>query len=98
MSGELEPMPPGGEMVLYLAEDGRTRIECRFDGGTVWLPQRLVAHLYQVSVSTVNEHLAGIYAEHELEPQATIRKFRIVQTEVGRRVTRNVDHYNLAAI
>jgi hypothetical protein len=54
--------------------------------------------LYQVSVPTVNEHLATIYAERELDQEATIRNFRIVQREGTRDVTRNIDHYNLDAI
>jgi len=57
-----------------------------------------MGELYQVSVKTVNEHLVNIYNEGELAPQATIRKFRIVQTEGARRVSRMVDHYNLDAI
>ena len=57
-----------------------------------------MAELYQVSVPSVNEHLAHIFDEGELAPEATIRKFRIVQTEGKREVTRAVDHYNLEAI
>jgi hypothetical protein len=57
-----------------------------------------MAELYQISVKTVNEHLVNIYSEGELSPEATIRKFRIVQTEGARRVSRMVDHYNLDAI
>jgi hypothetical protein len=58
----------------------------------------LMAELYQVLVKTVNEYLVNIYNEGELAPRATIRKFRIVQTEGARRVSRMVDHYNLDAI
>ncbi|MBU0690720.1 virulence RhuM family protein, partial [bacterium] len=57
-----------------------------------------MAELYQVSVKTVNEHLINIYDEEELDPTATIRKFRIVQTEGQRKVSRTIDHYNLEAI
>ncbi len=57
-----------------------------------------MADLYQVSVKTINEHIVNIYDEAELSPDATIRKFRIVQTEGKREVTRIVDHYNLEAI
>jgi hypothetical protein len=62
------------------------------------LPQRQIAELFQVTVPTVNEHLKGIYEEGELAPEATIRKFRIVQTEGTRQVERFVDHYRLEAI
>jgi hypothetical protein len=91
-------VPSGSEIVLYQTEDEQTRIEVRLDGGTVWLSQRMLSDLYQVTVPTINEHLGNIYAEKELEPGATIRKFRIVQTEGGRAVTRMVDCYNLEAI
>jgi hypothetical protein len=87
-----------GEFILYQTEDGQTRIEVRLSHETIWLPQRLIADLFQVSVKTANEHLGNIYDERELDPAATIRKFRIVQTEGNREVSRTVDHYNLDAI
>jgi len=85
-----------GQMLIY--QDGGLHLQVRLDGETVWLTQRLMAELFQVSLKTVNEHLINIYAEGELDPSATIRKFRIVQTEGEREVTRMVDHYNLDAI
>jgi hypothetical protein len=89
---------PGSELVLYQTEDGQTRIRCRFENETIWLTQALIGELFQVSVPTVNEHLKGIYAEAELQPGATIRKFRIVRTEGGRQVNRELEHYSLEAI
>jgi hypothetical protein len=86
------------EIVLYQTADGQTRVECRFENETLWLTQRLIAELFQVTVPTVNEHLKGIYDDRELVPEATIRKFRIVQSEGARQVERGVDHYNLLAI
>jgi hypothetical protein len=90
--------PPGGEILLYQTEDGRTRIECQFENETIWLTQALMAQLFQVAVPTVNEHLKGIYADRELHPEATIRKFRIVRSEGSRQVSREIEHYNLEAI
>jgi len=90
--------PPTGEIILYSTGDGRTRAECRFAGETVWLTQALMAKLFDVSVPTVNEHLHNIFEEAELDPEATIRKFRIVRREGTREVTRLIDHYNLDAI
>lgn len=84
-----------GELLLYQTEDGRTRIECRFEKETLWLTQAQMAELFQVTVPTVNEHLKSIYAENELAPEATIRKFRIVRLEGSRQVTREIEHYNL---
>ena len=88
--------PPSGQLVIY--QDGATRLQVRIDGQTVWLSQRLIAELYQVSIKTVNEHLITIYSERELEQGATIRKFRIVQREGSRDVSRSIEHYSLEAI
>jgi len=90
------PLPRGGQVLIY--RDGALALHVRVDGQTVWLPQRLIAELYQVAVPTVNEHLSNIYGEGEISPQATIRKFRIVQREGARDVSRMVEHYNLDAI
>ena len=78
MSQEKDKPGAGSELLLYRTEDDRTRIEVRLGDGSVWLTQRLMADLYQVSVPTVNEHLSNAYAEREIEPERTIRKFRIV--------------------
>ncbi len=93
-----KPLPPTGEILLYRTADGRSRVECRFSGETVWLTQALMAELYQKDVRTINEHLQNLYEEGELEPEATLRKFRIVRQEGRREVTRLVEHYSLAAI
>ena len=92
-----EPLP-NSEIILYQTEDGRTRIQCRFENETLWLTQALISELFQVTVPTVNEHLKGICAEGELVVGATIRKFRIVRTEGKREVAREIEHYNLDAI
>ncbi len=89
---------PKSELILYQTEDGRTRIECRFEGETVWLTQALMAELFDIGVGTVNHHLKEIYAENELSPEATIRRHRIVRTEGHRTVSREIDFYNLDAI
>src|SRR5216684_7426518 len=85
-------------IVLYQTEDGRTRIQCRFDQETIWLTQALLADLFQKDVRTINEHLVNIFEEGELSREATIRKFRIVRSEGARQVTREVEHYSLPAI
>jgi hypothetical protein len=89
---------PQSSIVLYQTEDGRTRIQCRFEEETIWLTQAQIAELFQVTVPTVNEHLKGIFAEGELVPGPTIRKFRIVRSEGTRAVARELDHYRLEAI
>lgn len=83
---------------MYQTEDGRTRLECRFEEETIWLSQALLAELYQKDVRTINEHLKNIYDEGELNAGATIRSFRIVRREGQREVARQIEHYNLDAI
>ncbi len=92
------PTPPMGEIVLYQTEDGKTRLECRFAHETLWLSQALIAELFQKDVRTINEHLQNIFAEGELDAQATIRKVRIVRLEGTREVVRDIEHYSLDAI
>ena len=96
MSDANLPAVPQGQMLIY--RDGALNLQVRLDGQTVWLTQRLIAELYQITVPTVNEHLSGIYGDGELEPAATIRKFRIVQPEGTRQVSREVEHYSLDVI
>ena len=93
-----ETTPPQSSMILYQTEDGRTRIQCRFENETIWLTQALIAELFQKDVRTINEHLGNIFEEGELSRRATIRKFRIVRQEGAREVLREVDHYDLSAI
>jgi hypothetical protein len=87
-----------GEFLLFQAEDGSARIRCRFENQSIWLTQATLAELYQVSVTTINEHLKGIYSDREIDPEATIRKFRIVRIEGTREVSRQIEHYELKAI
>lgn len=91
-----EPAPPNGQILIY--QDGATHLQVRLVGRSVWLSQRLIAELFQVSVKTANEHLVNIYSERELDPEATVRSFRIVQTEGSRQISRAIDHYSLDAI
>lgn len=90
--------PSTGEVILYPTPGGSARVECRFSGETVWLTQALMAALFDKDVRTINEHLQNLYEEGELDPEATIRKFRIVRREGEREVARLIEHYNLDAI
>ena len=81
------PQQPFGEILLCQTERGHTRIECRFQDETLWLSQAMIAELFQKDVRTTNEHLQNIYEEAELDPAATIRKFRIVRREGTREIT-----------
>ena len=86
------------EFLIFTGQTGEQSIEARYEDETIWLSQKLMAALFAVDVRTINEHLKTIYEQGEVEPEATIRKFRIVQKEGNREVTRNVDFYNLDAI
>ena len=86
------------DITIFTTEDGQTRVEVRFQNENVWLTQRLMAELYECSLSNVSLHLTNIYVERELAPEATIEESSIVQTEGGREVTRKVTFYSLEAI
>ena len=85
-------------LILYQTEDGRTRIQCRFEDESIWLTQIQLADLFQTTVPNVNIHLKAIYAEEELAEAATIKSHLIVRMEGSREVSRPVLHYSLQAI
>ena len=87
-----------GQFLVYQAEDGKLKLDVRFEDESVWLSQRLMAKLFQKDVRTISEHIHNIYEEGELAPESTIRKFRIVRMEGKRQVARMVDFYNLDMI
>ena len=88
------------EYLTYVASvgDQQDSIEMRYEDENIWLTQKMMATLYGVDVRTINEHIKKIYSDSELEEDATIRNFRIVQTEGSRQVTRDIKHYNLQMI
>ena len=88
------------EYLTFVASTGESdaSFEMRYEDENIWLTQKMMAALYDVDVRTVNEHIKKIYADGELTEQATVRKFRIVQTEGARQVNRDLMHYNLQAI
>lgn len=88
------------EYLTYIASigDQQDSIEMRYEDENIWLTQKMMATLYDVGLPTINEHIKKIYADSELEESATIRNFRIVQTEGSRQVTRDTKHYNLQMI
>lgn len=93
-----DPQNPSSEFLLYTTEDGKSRVECRFENETIWLSQKLMSDLFEVEVPTINEHLKTLYESGEINPDPTIRKFRIVRQEGKRKVARVIEHYNLDAI
>ena len=88
------------EYLTFVASTGNDEksIEMRYEDENIWLTQKMMAVLYDVSVPTVSEHIKKIYEDGELAEQATVRKFRTVQTEGARQVSRELTHYNLQMI
>lgn len=85
-----EPLRNQGEIVIYQTDDGKAKIDVRFENETVWLTQAQLAELYQSSKANISEHIKHIFEEDELEEAATVRKFRTVQNEGQRQVSRLV--------
>ncbi len=88
------------EYLTYIASvgDDEKTIEVRYQDENIWLTQKMMAELYGVKVSTINEHIKKIFADNELVEDSTIRSFRIVQNEGGRKTNRDTKHYNLQMI
>lgn len=84
-----------GDIIIYQAEDGKTKIDVRFVDETVWLTQQQLCNLYQTSKSNISEHIKHIFEEGELEPEAVVRKFRTTAID-GKNY--QVAHYNLDMI
>jgi hypothetical protein len=93
-----EENQPGGELLLYQTEDGRTRIECRFEHETLWLTQAQMADLFQTTPQNITLHLKAIYAEGEQSEAATCKSYLQVRQEGGRSVRRQVRHYRLEVV
>lgn len=87
--------PQGGEFLLYQTEDAQTRIQVRFAERGLWLTQQQLADLYQSTPQNVTQHIRGIYADGELQEEATCKPFLQVREERGRQVNRSLKHYNL---
>ena len=88
------------EYLTFVASTGDSQesIEMRYEDENIWLTQKMMAQLYGISVPAVNQHIKRIYDDSELEAEATIKNYLIVQTEGGRQVSRDVAHYNLQMI
>jgi hypothetical protein len=93
-----EQLPGKGELILYQTEDGKTRIEVRFQDDTVWLTQKQMASLFDKDSDTIGLHIRNIYKERELMPKGTTEDSSVVQDEGSRKVRRKVSYYNLDVI
>ena len=88
------------EYLTFVAATGNAQssVDMRYEDENLWLTQKMMATLYDVSVPAVSQHLKRIYADNELEREATVKQYLMVQTEGEREVQRKVDHYSLQAI
>ena len=87
-----------GGIILYESNDGKLKINVRLEDETTWLSQQQLAELFQTSRTNIIEHIQNIYNEEELDVSATCRKFRQVQIEGVRKVSRELPFYNLDMI
>lgn len=95
MSGELQNT---GKILIYQNEKGDTKIDVYFEADTIWMSQRSMAELYQVTPQNITLHIKNIYADGELDEEATCKNYLQVQTEGGRAVKRDTKFYNLDII
>ena len=88
------------EYLTFVAATGKAQssVEMRYEDENLWLTQKMMATLYDVSVPAISQHLKRIYADNELEREATVKQYLMVQTEREREVQRKVDHYSLQGI
>lgn len=88
------------EYLTFVAAAGDTEssYEMRYEDENIWLTQKMMSALYDVSVAAISQHIKRIYEDGELMPEATIKKYLTVQSEGTRQVSRNLDHYNLRMI
>lgn len=99
-SKEISIRSSAAEYLTFVAATGGSNesVEVRYEDENIWITQKMLAVLYEVETNTINYHIKKIFEDSELEETATIRKFRIVQTEGSRQVSRDIDHYNLQMI
>ncbi|QTA84530.1 virulence RhuM family protein [Desulfonema magnum] len=90
-----EKQATSSEILLYQTEDGKSKIEVRLEEETVWLSQKMLAELFQVTVPTISEHIGNIFKEGELNKNSVIRKFRITASDNKKYMT---NFYNLDMI
>ena len=97
---ELAIRSSAAEYLTFVASTGESdaSYEMRYEDENIWLTQKMMATLYDVSKQTISQHIKRIYADGELAPEATVKKYLTVQTEGDRQISRKQDHYNLQMI
>ena len=92
---ELQIRSSAAEYLTFIAANGDAQeaIEIRYEDENIWLTQKMMATLYDVSTAAINQHLKKIFDDNELQEEATIKNFLIVQKEGSRNVSRETKHY-----
>lgn len=85
-------------MLIYQSEDGKIKIDVRFEGETAWLSLEQMSMLFGRDKSTISRHIKNVFEEGELNLNSTVAKFATVQMEGSRNIERNIDYYNLDVI
>lgn len=85
-------------MLIYQDENGITKVTVRLDEDDIWLTQNQIAELYNTTKQNISLHINNIFNDGELSQNSTVKKYLTVQNEGGRKVNRNLDHYNLDMI
>ena len=86
------------KIIIYQSEDGKTQLDVKLEGETVWLTQAQMVELFQTSKQNVSLHINNIYKESELGKEATVKDYLTVQSEGARTIHRRVNYYNLDMI
>ncbi|MGJ8694201.1 MAG: virulence RhuM family protein [Thalassotalea sp.] len=87
-----------GEFFIYQANDGQTKVECRFEQDNLWLSLNQISTLFGRDKSVISKHLKNIYDDGELVQDSTVAKYATVQIEGSREINRQLEYYNLDAI
>ena len=95
MSGEMENT---GRILIYQNEKGDTKIDVYFEEDTIWMTQRSMVELYQVTPQNITTHIKHIYEDGELDQRATCKSYLQVQMEGNRQICRDTKFYNLDMI
>lgn len=98
MNKELSIRSSAAEFLIFETQAKEDSIEVRYEDNTLWLTQKMMAQLFSVESNTITYHLQDLFRSKEITEDSTTQKFRVVQTEGNRQVTREILHYNLEAI
>ena len=95
---EKKSATPTSQFLLYKANNGKTRVEVRFEGETIWLSLNQISELFDRDKSVISKHISNIFEEEELEENRTVAKFATVRREGQREIERQIEFYNLEVI